>query len=194
MNEPRQFDFVTKEIIEKGSIEIHSTKEDMVKLSEVNIYNQYMRECRNKMRELHILRGYYLLLNFLMVVGFMFAKYTPILILPQKNAVIIRFIVEILIATVYIVLCFIFCLWKDELKLVPNIIMTIVLLFIYSSFWFLFANNIIFLVIYRYKAGYLSKEIGYPLFYDIRIDRIRKKTYDVQGKIGERKGEKNEDI
>ena len=194
MNGPRQFDFVTKEIVENGSIEIHSTKEDMVKLSEVNIYNQYMRECRNKMRELHILRGYYLLLNFLMVVGFMFAKYTPILILPQKNAVIIRFIVEILIATVYIVLCFIFCLWKDELKLVPNIIMTIVLLFIYSSFWFLFANNIIFLVIYRYKAGYLSKEIGYPLFYDIRIDRIRKKTYDVQGKIGERKGEKNEDI
>ena len=110
MNGPRQFDFVTKEIIEKGSIEIHSTKEDMVKLSEVNIYNQYMRECRNKMRELHILRGYYLLLNFLMVVGFMFAKYTPILILPQKNAVIIRFIVEILIATVYIVLCFIFCI------------------------------------------------------------------------------------
>ena len=182
MNGPRQFDFVTKEIVENGSIEIHSTKEDMVKLSEVNIYNQYMRECRNKMRELHILRGYYLLLNFLMVVGFMFAKYTPILILPQKNAVIIRFIVEILIATVYIVLCFIFCLWKGELKLVPNIIMTIVLLFIYSSFWFLFANNIIFLVIYRYKAGYLSKEIGYPLFYDIRIDRIRKKTYDVQGK------------
>ena len=65
MKEARQFSYVTKEIVENGSIEIHSTEEDMVKLSEVNLYNQYMKECREKMRELHILRGYYILINFL---------------------------------------------------------------------------------------------------------------------------------
>ena len=193
MNGPRQFDFVTKEIVENGSIEIHSTEEDMVKLSEVNLYNQYMKECRQKMRDLHILRGYYILINFLLVAIFMFEKYTPILILPQKDSVFIRLVVEIIIATVYIFLCFISCLWKGELEFVPSLIMTIALLFIHSLFWILFVFNIIYLAIYRYKKGYLSKEIGYPLFYDIRIDRIRKKTYDVQRKQ-ERKGEQNENL
>ena len=193
MKEARQFSYVTKEIVENGSIEIHSTEEDMVKLSEVNLYNQYMKECRQKMRDLHILRGDYILINFLMVALFMFAKYTPILILPQKDSVFIRLVVEIIIATVYIFLCFISCLWKGELEFVPSLIMTIALLFIHSLFWILFVFNIIYLAIYRYKKGYLSKEIGYPLFYDIRIDRIRKKTYDVQRKQ-ERKGEENESV
>ena len=182
MKEARQFSYVTKEIVEKGSIEIQSTEEDMVKLSEVNLYNQYVKECRQKMRDLYILRVYYLLLNVILVAIFMFEKYTPILILPQKDSVFIRLVIEIIIATVYIVLCFISCLWKGELEFVPSLIMTIVLLFIHSFFWILLAFNIVYLAIYRYKMGCLSQEIGYPLFYDIRIDRIRKKTYDVERK------------
>ena len=193
MKEARQFSYVTKEIVENGSIEIHSTEEDMVKLSEVNLYNQYMKECRQKMRELHILRGYYLLINFLMAVYFMIAKYTPILVLPQKDSVIVRFVVEIIIVGVYIFICFLFCLWKGELKLVFNFVMSIMLLFIHSLFWILFVFNVIYLIVYRNKQGCLSMEIGYPLFYDIRIDRIRKKTYDVERKQ-ERKGEQNENL
>ena len=68
MKEARQFSYVTKEIVENGSIEIHSTEEDMVKLSEVNLYNQYMKECRQKMRSLRILREYYLLIRSLKLI------------------------------------------------------------------------------------------------------------------------------
>ena len=193
MKEARQFSYVTKEIVENGSIEIHSTEEDMVKLSEVNLYNQYMKECREKMRSLRILREYYLLINFFMTFLFMFYKYLPIMMEPQENIVFIRFTVEIIIVALYLLLCFWFCLWKGELEFIPNLIMTIVLLFIYSQFWILFAFNVIYLLIYKYKKGGLSEEMGYPLFYDIRIDRIRKKTYDVERKQ-ERKGEENESV
>ena len=193
MNEPRHFSYITKEIVENGSIEIYSTEEDMVKLSEVNLYNQYMKECRQKMRSLRILREYYLLINFFMTFLFMFYKYLPIMMEPQENIVFIIFTVEIIIVVLYLFLCFWFCLWKGELEFIPNLIMTIVLLFIYSQFWILFTFNIIYLLVYKYKKGGLSEEMGYPLFYDIRIDRIRKKTYDVERKQ-ERKGERYEDI
>ena len=102
MIEARQFSYITKEIVEKGSIEIHSTEEDMVKLSEVNIYNEYMKECRHKMRELFILRNYYLFVTSILSILFMFAKYTPILILPQEKEVFVRLIVEIILIVVYI--------------------------------------------------------------------------------------------
>jgi len=182
MKEARQFSHITKEIVEKGSIEIYSTEEDMIKLSEINLYNQYMKECRQKMRDLHILRGYYFLINSLTIFLIMFNKYLPILMEPQEDSVIIRFIIEIMIVAVYLFLCFWFCLWKGGLELVPNLIMTIILLFICLAFGVLLAFNVIYLLIYKYKKGGLAEEIGYPLFYDIRIDRIRKKTYDVQRK------------
>lgn len=182
MNEPRQFSYITKEIVEKGSIEIHSTEEDMVKFSEVNLYNEYMKECRQKMRELHILRNYYLLINIVMSIVLMIEKYTSILMLPQEKAVFIRFVIEIILVAAYIFINFVFCLWKGEMDFIPNVVITIPLLFIDSFFWILFVFNIIYCGIYRYKKGGLAEELGYPLFYDIRIDRIRKKTYDVQRK------------
>ena len=179
MIEARQFSYITKEIVEKGSIEIHSTEEDMVKLSEVNIYNEYMKECRHKMRELFILRNYYLLVTSILSILFMLSKYTPILILPQEKEVFVRFIVEIILIVVYIFINFLFCLWKGEMDFIPNIIITIPLLFIAPLFWTLFVFNIVYCGVYRYKKGGITEEPGYPLFYDIQIDRIRKKTYDV---------------
>ena len=184
MNEPRKFSYVTREIIEKGSIEIHSTEEDMIKFSEVNLYNQYMKECRQKMRELLRLRNYYLLINIVMSIVLMIEKYTPILMNPQEKEVFIRLIIEIILVAVYIFINFVFCLWKGEMDFIPNVVITIPLLFVEPLFWALFTFNIIYCGIYRYKKGGLSEEPGYPLFYDIRIDRIRKKTYDVQRKIG----------
>ena len=183
MIEARQFSYITKEIVEKGSIEIHSTEEDMVKLSEVNIYNEYMKECRHKMRELFILRNYYLLVTSILSILFMLAKYTPILILPQEKEVFVRLIVEIILIVVYIFINFLFCLWKGEMDFIPNVIITIPLLFIAPLFWTLFVFNIVYCGVYRYKKGGITEEPGYPLFYDIQIDRIRKKTYDVQRKI-----------
>ena len=44
MDGPRYFEHITEDIVKNGSIEIHSTKEDLEKISSVNLYNQYMKE------------------------------------------------------------------------------------------------------------------------------------------------------
>lgn len=182
MNGPRHYSYITKEIVQNGNIEIYSTEEDMIKLSEVNLYNQYMKECRQKMRDLHLLSNYYLLINAILSFLFMMAKYTPILMEAQEKSVFIRFIVEIILVALYIFINFVFCLWKDKLDFIPNVVITIPLLFIAPLYWTLFIFNIVYCGFYRYRKGTLGEELGYPLFYDIRIDRIRKKTYDVKRK------------
>lgn len=182
MKEPRHFNYITSEIVKKGTIEIYSTEEDMIKLSEVNLYNQYMKECREKMRDLHLLSNIYLLINIILSLLFMMAKYTPILIEAQERSMFIRLIIEIVLVVLFIFINFVFCLWKEKLDFFPNVVIAIPLLFIDSLYWTLFIFDIVYCGIYRYKKGALGDEPGYPLFYDISVDRIRKKTYDVQRK------------
>lgn len=187
MDGPRQFKYITEEIIKRGSIDIYSTKEDMDKLSHINLYNQYMKECRQTMKDLHRLRSYYLLINICLSLYFMFAKYVPIMIEPMDKSMFIRLIVEILLVVIHLATGFVSCLWKDELYFLPNVLITAVLLYILPLYWILLAINIVFCGVYRYKKGNLGMEPGYPLFYDIRIDRIRGKVYETKEKMEENK-------
>lgn len=182
MNGPRHFKYVTEEIVKNGCIEIHSTAEDMDKISQVNLYNQYMKECRQKMKDLRIMRNYYLLINICLTLIIMFAKYVPIVIEPQDTSVYVRFVINIIIVVTYLVVSFILCLWKGELDFWPNVLMVIALLFIDKLYWFQFAIDIIYCGVYQYVKGNLGMEPGYPLFYDIKIDRVRGKVYDTKGR------------
>ena len=175
MNGPRHFNYLTEDIIKSGTIEIYSTPEDLDKISSINLYNQYMKECRQKMMELRILRYNYLIVNICMIIVFMLAKYVPIMMEPQAKIFYIRLVLDILLVIIHLILGFIYCLWKDELEFLPNIVTTAVLLFVNYLFGFLLLTNIIFCGIYRYKKGYLGLEPGYPLFCDLRIERIRRK-------------------
>ena len=178
MNGPRYFEYITEDIIKNGCIEIHSTKEDLEKISSINLYNQYMKECRQKMKSLHIMRNYYLLIDMVITLLFMIAKYVPIMMEAQNNRMYIRLVIDIVIVIVHLAVSFVFCLWKSELELWPNVINSAVLLLIDKWYWIVFFFNTVYCISYRYKKGNLGLEPGYPLFYDIRIDRVRGKVYN----------------
>ena len=67
MEEPRQYEFITEEIVKKGEVTIYSTEEDMRKLKEINEYNRYMKVCRAKMMELKQIRDTHLLSNVIVI-------------------------------------------------------------------------------------------------------------------------------
>ena len=90
MYEPRQFKYITKEIVKNGSIEIHSTPEDMEKLSHVNLYNQYMKECRAKMQELKYIRNIYLVANIFMIFSIMMLTFASEMMFAQDNKFFIK--------------------------------------------------------------------------------------------------------
>ena len=183
MNGPRHFQYVTEEIVKSGCIEIHSTAEDMDKISQVHLYNQYMKECRQKMKDLHFWRNFYLIINILLTMDFMLTKYVPILLDSQSTSAYAKLIIDVIIVIIHLFICFLFCLWKGELDIIPNVLSTGALLFIDELFLIQLIFNLIFCGFYRYKKGSLGQEPGYPLFYDIRIDRVRGKVYDTRPKV-----------
>ena len=101
MNGPRHFNYLTEDIIKSGTIEIYSTPEDLDKISSINLYNQYMKECRQKMMELRILRYNYLIVNICMIIVFMLAKYVPIMMEPQAKIFYIRLVLDILLVIIH---------------------------------------------------------------------------------------------
>ena len=183
MDEPKQYKYITKEIIKNGSIEIRSTPEDMEKLSEVNEYNRYMKECRAKMQELRHLRNAYLAMNVFAIGCLMLTTFASSMMFVQDKQFWVKFFVSVFLIVVYAVIYFLFSFWKNELEFFPNVLMTATFLYINPDFLYLLILNIVFCGIYRYKKGCLGEEIGYPLFYDLRVDRIRGKTYDSQVKV-----------
>ena len=183
MDEPKQYKYITKDIVKNGSIEIYSTPEDMEKLSEVNQYNQYMKECRIKMNELRILRNIYPLTNVFIMVCLMLLTYASDMMFVQDKAFFTKFLVSIFLIVAYAAVYFFLSFWRNELEFFPNVIMSALLLFIDLSFLVLLVINIGFCGVYRYKKGCLGEEIGYPLFYDLKVDRIRGKTYDTRVKV-----------
>lgn len=183
MDEPKQYKYITKEIIKNGSIEIRSTPEDMEKLSEVNEYNRYMKECRAKMQELKHLRNAYLAMNVFAIGCLMLTTFASSMMFVQDKQFWVKFFVSVFLIVVYAVIYFLFSFWKNELEFFPNVLMTATFLYINPDFLYLLILNIVFCGIYRYKKGCLGEEIGYPLFYDLRVDRIRGKTYDSQVKV-----------
>ena len=182
MDGPRYFEHITEDIVKNGSIEIHSTKEDLEKISSVNLYNQYMKECRQKMKSLYLMRNSYLLMDCILTLLFMFAKYFPIMIEVQDGRVYLKLVIDIVIVIVHIALSFIFCIWKSELEFWPNVFNSAVLVFIDKKYGILFLLNTVICIVYRYKKGNLGSEPGYPLFYDIRIGRVRGKIYNTDKK------------
>lgn len=185
MNEPRHFKYITKEIVKDGCIEIHSTPEDMEKLSSVNLYNQYMKECRAKMQELKYLRNTYLAVNIIMIVCIMMLSFASEMMVAQDNKFFIKFLVSIFLIVAYGAVYFYTSFWRNELEFFPNVLMTAVFVFVDIKFLFLLIMNIILCGLYRYKKGSLGAEFGYPLFYDIRVDRVRGKVYNTQIKVAE---------
>lgn len=183
MDEPKQYKYITKEIIKNGSIEIRSTPEDMEKLSEVNEYNRYMKECRAKMQELKHLRNAYLAMNVFAIGCLMLTTFASSMMFVQDKQFWVKFFVSVFLIVVYAVIYFLFSFSKNELEFFPNVLMTATFLYINPDFLYLLILNIVFCGIYRYKKGCLGEEIGYPLFYDLRVDRIRGKTYDSQVKV-----------
>lgn len=183
MDGPRQYKYITKEIVKNGSIEIHSTKEDMEKLAEVKEYNYYMKECRSKMNDLRIIRNIYLIANVVVIFTLMLFTFFAEMMFSQGNEIIVKFIISMLLIIAYAVVYFIFSFWRNELEFLPNVLMTVPLLYI--SWWFLLVllMDIFFCGYYRYSKGFLGEEMGYPLFYDLKVDRIRGKTYDSQVKV-----------
>lgn len=182
MDGPKQYKYITKDVVKNGSMEIRSTPEDMEKLSEINEYNEYMKECRAKMNELRILRNSYLVINVFVIACLLLTTFASSMMFPQEKPFYIKFAISIILIVVYLVIYFIFSFWKNELEFFPNVLMTATFLYINIEFLILLILNIIICGMYRYKKGYLGEEPGYPLFYDIRIERIRGKVYDSQVK------------
>lgn len=180
MGGPRYFEHITEDIVKKGCIEIYSTAEDMEKISQVHLYNQYMNECRQKMKDLHAWRNFYLIVNILLTIDFMITKYLPIMLDSQGTSAYIKLVIDVIIVVAHLFVCFLFCMWKGELDFLPNVLSTAALLFIDELFLIQLIFNLIYCVFYRYKKGSLGEEPGYPLFYNIRIDRVRGKVYDTR--------------
>lgn len=183
MDSPKIYKYITEEIVKNGSTTIHSTKEDMEKLAEVNEYNRYMKECRAKMQELKILRNVYLAANVFIIVCLMLLTFASDMMFAQDNKFFKKILVSLLLIVVYGIVYFLFSFWKNELEFFPNVIMTAVLLYIDLMFFILLVLNILLCGLYRYKKGCLGEEMGYPLFYDIKVDRVRGKTYDPYIKV-----------
>lgn len=183
MDEPRQFKYITKEIVKEGCIEIHSTPEDMEKLTDVNLYNQYMKECRAKMQELKHIRNIYLVANIFMIFCIMMLTFASEMMFAQDHKFFIKFLTGIFIIVAYAAVYIYTSFWKNELEFFPNVLMTVAFLFVDIKFLFMVIVNIIICGLYRYKKGSLGLEMGYPLFYDIRVDRVRGKVYNTQVKV-----------
>ena len=143
MDEPKQYKFITKEIVKKGSIEIHSTPEDMEKLSEVNEYNRYMKECRAKMQELKHLRNTYLVVNVFAIVCLMLTTFASSMMFVQDKQFWVKFFVSVFLIVVYAVIYFLFSFWKNELEFFPNVLMTVTFLYINMDFLILLTINIV---------------------------------------------------
>lgn len=176
MEGPKQYEFITEEIVKKGEVTIYSTEEDMRKFKEINEYNCYMKVCRAKMMELKQIRETYLLCDVIVVAALIFT-------LILKRAVFLeKTLMCIVLLSIYIVVCLILPLLKSELEIISNALITGLLLFIDWLFVILLVMNIVFCLIYRIKKGRLGEEWGYPLFYDLRIDRIRNRNYNEEVK------------
>ena len=83
----------------------------------------------------------------------------------------------------YVGAYFVQSLLKDDLNFFLNVWTTASLLFIDLLFVNLLLFNIVYCGIYRYKRDKIIEELGYPLFCDIRIDRIRNDKYVVDVKV-----------
>ena len=178
MSGPRAFNYITEEVIKSGCIEIRSTQEDIAKLSEVNLYNRYMKECRGKMQELKRVRNLYLITNVFAIVFLMSVIFVGEMILPQEKPFYVKLFISVGLVVIYAVVYVVFSFWKDELELLPNVLLTATLLYIDSAFICLLIVNIGLCVFYRCKKGNLGEEPAYPVFYDLRVDRVRGKVYD----------------
>ena len=177
MDEPKQYKYITPEIVKEGSITIRSTPEDMQKLKEINEYNRHMIICREKMQELKQFRNTYLLCNMIILGA------TIMSVFMMKDAFVERTIISIGLLVIYIGVYLVFSLMRDDLNFFLNVLMTASLLFIDWYFVYLLIFNVIYCGIYWYKKGNIDEELGFPLFYDIRVDRIRNDNYVVNVKV-----------
>ena len=178
MEEPKQYEFITDEIVKKGVVTIYSTEEDMRKLKEINTYNEYMKLCRTKMMELKQLREMYLLINVIIIATLIFTLVFNLLLTSTVS--LIKPLLCVIFLIIYVVVYMVFSFFRGELDLMSNILAAVPLLFVDWLFVILLVFDLAFCLFYRYKKGSLGEEIGYPLFYDIRIDRIRNRNYVVE--------------
>lgn len=178
MEEPKQYEFITDEIVKKGVVTIYSTEEDMRKLKEINTYNEYMKLCRTKMMELKQMRETHLLINIIIIATLIFTLVFNLLLTSTVS--IIKPLLCVIFLIIYVIVYMVFSFMKGELDLMPNVLAAVPLLFVDWLFVILLVFNLVFCLFYRYKKGSLGEEIGYPLFYDIRIDRIRNRNYVVE--------------
>ena len=177
MEEPKQYKYITSEMVKEGMVTIRSTPEDMQKLKEINEYNRHMIICREKMQELKQFRDTYLLCNMIILAT------TTFCVFLVKDVFVERTITSIGLLVIYIGVYLAFSLMRDDLNFFLNVLMTASLVFIDWYFVYLLIFNIIYCGIYWYKKGNIDEELGFPLFYDIRIDRIRNENYVVDVKV-----------
>ena len=177
MDEPKQYKYITPEIVKEGSIIIRSTEEDMQKLKEVIEYNRHMEVCREKANELKKLRDTYFPCNMILLGGI------TALVFVIKDAFVEKTILTIGLLVLYVGAYFVQSLLKDDLNFFLNVLTTASLLFVDLLFVNLLLFNIIICGIYRYKRDKIIEELGYPLFCDLRIDRIRNDKYVVDVKV-----------
>lgn len=174
MEGPKQYEFITDEIVKKGVVTIYSTEEDMRKLKEINTYNEYMKLCRAKMMELKQLREMYLLINVIIIATLIFT------LLLKSTVFLDKPLICVILLLIYVVVYMVFSFFRGELDLMSSVLAAVPLLFVDWLFAVLLVFDLAFCLFYRYKKGSLGEEIGYPLFYDIRIDRIRNRNYVVE--------------
>lgn len=177
MEEPKQYEFITDEIVKKGVVTIYSTEEDMRKLKEVNTYNDYMKICREKTMELRQLRETHLLINIIISATLVFTLVFNLLLTSKVS--LIKPMLCVIFFIIYAVVYMVFSYMKGELDLMSNVLATVPLLFVDGLFTILLVFNLAFCLFYRYKKGCLGEEKGYPLFYDIRIERIRNRNQNM---------------
>lgn len=178
MDTPRQYKYITPEVVKNANIEIRDTEDFAEKIKEVKEYNLYMKECRAKMCELNILRRTHFFVNFGLAVYFLFIVFASDMMFIQEKKFYIHMTVSIILVVVYLAVYFLFSFWKDKLEFFPNVLMSAVLLYVNWIFLVLVVFNIVICGLYQYKKGCLDEEMGYPLFCEINIERLRGKTYD----------------
>ena len=147
------------EVIQRGSITIYDDTADRQQLiKEIEEYNDDMWKCRKKMKWLDEIKYVYLALNFFGVGRFILRNTFVFFSNPTAATIIL-----LINCTVYIVFAFL------KGKFVLSTAATALYIFINRIFVFLFAINLIILLIHEFLERPLKAHTGYPVFADIRV-------------------------
>lgn len=157
---------VPEEIIKVGSITIYSDSDTKI-VGEIKSHNDYMWECRTKMKYIKEIKYAYFFLNPLMIF---------ILIFTQLNNILHSPVLAIIILVIYSVIYVKFVLFENDL-LISTIAISMFLFIDFRFAILLLADAILCYMYFRLEKP-LKSQRSFPSFNDIQVKYVRGKISD----------------